>query len=297
MREMQRNRAALTLPEVILVAAICLIVALFLLSRLPRGREQARAVTCLSNLNQIGQTLGFFVQSEDAYPTVAEWAVPNAEPGTSILFILRNQANLSDFVNVNSQIDPKSIKKKGERPAVPAGLRCPADRTFGQPAASNYRANTGADSTGTTGPFAIGKRIAPAQIESGDGLAFTAAFAERLIGSGTTTPGMADYVEVDKCDDFRIETLTSPGAKWRFDAGHDWSRGDWTMSLYQHGIRPNATNSVVALQERCANMGSSSGHLGLVHVLLLDGSARSWRTTVDENVWRKLGSFTDAGKP
>lgn len=288
-------RVALTLPEALFIGAICVTVALFLLMRLPRGREQARAAACLSNLNQIGQAMGYYVQSTGAFPANPDWTPPNAEPGTSVLWTMRNHANLWNFVDVRQEIDGKSGKKSGEKPVAPAGLRCPSDRSDRIPGATNYRANAGTNDNGKDGPFAIGKRTTPQAVEAADGMAFTAAFAERLIGSSTGEQGLADYRLVDSCEDMATES--SAAGTLRKDAGHDWSRGDWIMSLYHHGIRPNAANSSVATHEKCGNMGSSSGHQGLVHVLLLDGSARSWRDTVDATVWIRLGSFDDHARP
>lgn len=293
----KNDRVALTLPEAVFIGAICITVALFLLMRLPRGREQARATACLSNLNQIGQAMGYYVQSTGAFPVNLQWTPPNAEPGTSVLWTMRNHANLWNFVDVRREIEDKSSKKSGEKPAAPAGLRCPSDRAAAVPGATNYRANAGSDKHGTDGPFAIGKRVTPQAVEAADGMAFTAAFAERLIGTGAAEPGLADYRLVESCDDTAEERLTTGTLQIEKDAGHDWSRGDWIMSLYQHGIRPNAANSAVATRENCASMGSSSGHQGSVHVLLLDGSARSWRDTVDATVWRRLGGIAESSQP
>ena len=294
-RNLSTERAALTLPEALFIGAICVTVALFLLMRLPRGREQARATTCLSNLNQIGQAMGYYVQSTGAFPENPQWTPPDAEPGTSVLWTMRNQANLWNFVNVQREIEGKSGNKTGEKTAAPAGLRCPSDRAAAIPGATNYRANAGTGRNGTDGPFAIGKRVTPQAVEDADGMAFTAAFAERLIGTGAAEPGLADYRLVESCDDTAAER--SAAGSLQKNAGHDWSRGDWIMSLYHHGLRPNSANSAVATRENCANMGSSSGHQGMVHVLLLDGSARSWRDTVDTTVWSRLGGFTDSSRP
>jgi len=290
------RRDGLTLPEVLLAAAICVVAALFLLMRLPRGREQARATACTSNLNQIGQSLGYYVESTGVYPVNESWTGPGAEAGSSVLVKLRDQGKLWGFAGVQRQIDGTSKRMSGDRPDVPVGLRCHSDRTSGPPSATNYRANAGAEPTGVSGPFAIGKRVTPAEVEAADGLAFTAAFAERLRGTTTGEPGRADYMSVKNCDDLAAGRLVSPGAGaiWLRDAGHDWSRGDWPMTLYQHDMRPNAPISAVALNRNCAAMGSASGHPGIVHVLLLDGSVRPWRDTVDGGVWRRLGNYSDS---
>ena len=59
------------------------------------------------------------------------------------------------------------------------------------------------------------------------------------------------------------------------------------------GISLSGLASAVANEGNCGQMGSSSAHPGSVHVLLLDGSAKSWRETVDRLVWRRLGGYQD----
>jgi prepilin-type processing-associated H-X9-DG protein len=278
---------------VLLVLSICVFAVLLLLIRMPRGREEARATACLSNLQQLGQALSLYVQMTGRFPTNPKWEPPHAAPSTSVFWALRSQADLWNFKNVRGEHEAKGKGRNGERPAVPSGLRCLSDRTMTPPTATNYRANAGYESTGETGPFRIGGSVTPSAVEAADGVSFTAAFSERLIGTGSDRASIADYLESEGCE---VPTDVSLTGTRRTDAGHDWSRGDWVSTLYQHGLKPNAPDSWIGTKKTCGRMGASSGHSGTVNVMLLDGSARGWRESVDATVWQRLGGFEDSAE-
>jgi len=293
-KRMLNRRRGVALSEVVIVVVIISFTALLLLSRMPRGREQSRSLICLSNLNQIGQAFAIYTQATGQYPSAMGWGTGEAGSGTSILWNLRATLQLRDFTDVESQIKSKNPTDNKSLPSVVVGLRCPSDRIMEPQSATNYRANTGVDSDGRTGPFGIGQVVTPKQVESGDGSAFTAAFAERLIGNGKAEMAISNYQETQGCAAAIAASLSGdPVSSWKGDAGHEWSRGDWSQTLYHHGLTPNWKLSAVANEGNCGQMGASSAHPGSVHVLLLDGSAKSWRETVDPLVWRRLGGYQD----
>lgn len=293
----------ITLVEVLIVCFILSFAAAFLLTRMVRNREDSRAVSCLANLGQIGQAVGFYAQATGQFPTTSTWENGAARPETSVLWALRATLDLGDFANVAGQIESKKEKKKTAEPLnlVPRGLRCPSDRNLSPTTATNYRANTGSDIEGTNGPFAIGRSVTPRMVETADGQSFTAAFSERLTGNGRDEPAPVNYLKVKSCDEVNLATANQPSsaAKWAGDAGHDWSRGDWSQTLYYHGILPNFKTQAVGTDKPCGAIGASSAHPNHVNVLMLDGSAKPWRTSVDLNVWQRLGNFNDgiAAKP
>ena len=286
----------MTLVEVVIVLLIITFGLLLLLAKMPRGREDARALNCRANLSQIGQAVAYYAQANGHFPIINTWGTGDAGRETSALWHTRAALDIKDFAHVAAQLEGKKPgNASNPLPPVPSGLRCPSDRQLNPVTASNYRSNSGNYMQGSNGPFAIGRGVSPKLVEVADGLGFTAAFAERMVGTGQSAEHLANYVAETDCESTaRLLKAQNPqGRTWLGDAGHDWTRGDWSQTLYQHGLKPNARLSVVANAGRCGAMGASSAHPGQVHVLLLDGSAKPWRDSVDATVWSRLGSFTD----
>lgn len=68
---MRRKDFGFTLIELLVVMAIISILAAMLLPALTKAREQARSVTCRSNLKQLGLSLGMYQADYDEYfPTI-----------------------------------------------------------------------------------------------------------------------------------------------------------------------------------------------------------------------------------
>jgi prepilin-type N-terminal cleavage/methylation domain-containing protein len=289
-------RRGLGLVEVLVVLAIVCVVGLLILASLPRQRETARLAQCRANLMHIGFALALYEQRAGHLPGVPPLAGPEKTVRPSPLGAMLEELGFNSFVDLKKGKNPPPGKRGTtdlERP-VP-GFVCPSDpratsALFSAPV--TYRACTGDRPDGQNGVFAPGKTLRVAEVEAADGLAYTAVFAERLVGSGQNEPGMRNYslvagpVGPQSCK-------TPPLSAWRGDAGSSWLGAAWTSTLYNHSLTPNATPSCVAADGQTALMGASSGHADLVHVLILDGSVRPFTTRGNSRIWRALANFND----
>jgi len=284
------NRAGLSPADVVVALAVAVVAVLFILMALPRSRETARLATCRRNLAQIGQAVLMYDGMTGGLPFVAPLvpvARPLAEAPPSPHMAMLDRLGAADFLGVDAL--GKTVKASATVvPAggVVAGFLCPSDAAaFGRfDAPVSYRACVGSDAAGSDGPFALGRPISAREVERRDGSAFTAAFSERLLGDGRDAPSRVNYGLVSSMDE-------SPAADaWRGDAGSTWLPADFRYTLYDHAQPPNAATSKVARDGRSADVGASSGHVGGVHVLMLDGSARLVAPSVAAEVWRAMGS-------
>lgn len=286
------DRRGYNLVEVIIVIVILAIVVLVLAMRLPRQLEVARRTTCQKNLMQIGVALLIYNQAVGHLPVVPELGT---EPSrrTSPLKALLEELSVPDLREVTDPEHPPTRRTGfvAREQRVP-GFTCPSDPNASAPVFSapvSYRATAGDTPDGKHGIFAPGQEMSVARVEAGDGASYTAAFSERLVGTNRPVRALANYAKV-------AGPITKAGcpsldsAKWSGDAGASWSVSDWRSTLYQHAMPPNASPSCIADDERSGAIGASSGHLGSVNVLTLDGSVKSFTSTVDPGIWSGLAT-------
>lgn len=287
------SRRGLALAELLVVVAIVGVLVLLVLLTLPGRREEARRIACQRNLGQIGLALGLYAQAHDGrLPTVPEQ--PGARPGP--LAALLEFVGSADFSGLSPDAEPPTGS-----PRVPVterripGFLCPSDPqallgSFVAPV--SYRATTGDQPEGRTGPFAPGRSVTMEEVEAADGLSFTSAFAERLLGDGRDTVGPNNYAKVPGPIS-AAECPECPAESWRGDAGSSWIASDWVSTLYNHALPPGAARSCVATDGRSALMGASSGHANRVHVLRLDGSVQTSQQGIDLKIWKALATIQD----
>jgi type II secretory pathway pseudopilin PulG len=286
------RRRGLTAVEMLVILAILGVAALFVVMALPRRRETARSVSCQRNLMQIGVALALYDQSQGALPGVPDLGSAADGPGSGPLIALLDELGVPDFTGLidvkNRPPKPPNAPAREGRP-VP-GFVCASDphaigRIF--PAPVSYRATTGDAPDGRNGAFAPGRRITIAAIEAADGSGYTAAFSERLVGDGRPGhPAPYNYAEATG----PIAEAGCPRAepsRWHGDAGASWTAARWQSTLYNHAMTPNGTPSCIAADRRTALMGASSGHVDGVHVLVFDGSVRTFTPRVDPGIWRE----------
>lgn len=192
---------------------------------------------------------------------------------------------------------------------------CPSDGSMFPPEhGNNYRANLGVgpsiaptaesfDSGNGAFPFPGPTTAASFQ----DGLAHTVMFSERLRGSGVP-PGGRKVAERDYGDlgpyphsvDRDADTALGwcrVAAREHFPAategGSNWYIDGMQFTSYCHAQEPNGTIPDGLLLSSNPQWGittARSGHLGGVHALAGDGSARFVSETSDRKVWRALGT-------
>ncbi len=280
----------ITPPEVLVLLAVVFLVAMVVLSALPRRRESARLAGCRRNLMQIGIALALYGRSERSLPVVPLLSadpVPSGGPLKAVLDALV-LPDLTGLTDASTRPAPRPGSPPGERP-VP-GFVCPSDRTLTGPAPVSYRATAGDRPDGANGGFAPGRPTTLGTIEAGDGLGFTAAFSERLLGNRRPDdPGPARYsVVAGPVGDAGCPP--SPPADRRGDAGSSWSEAGWRSTLYNHTRAPGAVPSCIARDGLTAHIGASSGHQSGVNVLIFDGSVRTVIPTVALPVWKALAT-------
>lgn len=294
-RGRSRARRGVSPVEVIVVLAIVLVFVLVVLTLLPRSRENARLVGCTNNLGRIGQALLLYENEVGHLPI----APAIGQPGPGPLATLARQFGLGYFEGGEAAKTPPGGPPE---PRLVRGFACGSDPNVQVaepfPAPSSYRANAGPGADGLGGPFSPGVVATRERAEAARGQDFTAAMAERLVGSGAH--GFAppnDYrlvpgpVGSSPCPE-------SPDDTRRTDAGASWAGSDWASGLYNHAMTPNASPSCIATDGRTARMGASSGHAGRVNVLMLGGSVRGFAPSVARGVWRKFGAISsgDSGE-
>lgn len=295
----RKATCGLTAVEVVVVVVIIALTVLILLIAVPQGREQARVVACRRNLGQIGFALAEYDQIRDKLPTVGDLrsideAGATRSPGPLRMILDTLQLpDLTELKDATTRPEAQPGLVPGEMP-VP-GFVCSSDpnATAGRFAAPiSYRAVTGAGPAGDDGAFAPRRVVSLREIEGGDGLSYTAGFAERLVGDNQAQHAAPFNYQVVP------ELLSSTGcpagsdpAAWRGDAGSSWTSSDYRFTLYNHALPPGGHPSCVARDGRAAFMGASSGHVRGVNLLLLDGAVTLVRTSVDRKVWKELAKI------
>jgi hypothetical protein len=291
-----------TVVEVVVLLILIGATAVLLLMGVSRAREQARLVGCRKNLGQIGVALSLYDQIHHHLPLLGPPRAPegaDAPRSPGPLKILLETLELPDLTELRDA-SSRPARRPGQVPGeIPVpGFVCGSDPNalagrFAAPI--NYRAVTGGDLGGTNGAFAPGRTISLAAIEAGDGLSYTAAFSERMVGDGQAGhPAPHNYQLAALPLPAQGCPSSSDPSSWRGDAGSSWAWCDYRSTLYNHALLPDASPSCVARDGRTAFMGASSGHIRGVHLLMLDGSVTLVRPAIDRKIW---GEFAKVGPP
>ncbi len=193
---------------------------------------------------------------------------------------------------------------------------CPSDGGRFSATGTNYRANVGLGPANDTtaeyrdsdnGLFIQYVRNGLSRPSSvTDGLSHTAAFSERMLGSGQIgwpdpsrdfwpmTPEAASADQTLQACQIAARPEAAPtftiSGRWWF-----WDGREWTQ--YTHTQQPNGRvpDCLIPHMIGCFGMATArSRHLGGVNALMGDGSTRFVNETIDLSVWRSLGTRNGA---
>jgi hypothetical protein len=296
------NSRGVTRGDVVVLLLLIGGTFLLVLMGLTRARENARLNGCTRNLSQVGFAVALYDQTHGHLPTVAVPSAPDVPDLEAPAGPLRTLLESLDLPDLTELRDGKTLPK-GRSGQVPGavlvpGFLCRSDPNViaGRlPAPLSYRAATGDTPRGDNGAFAPGRSWSLAAIEARDGLSYTAAFCERLAGSGDEGPeGLSSYRLVSRplADGGCPEVLDT--GRVRNDAGSSWIGSNYRSTLYNHALTPNGRPSCIADDGRSAFMGASSGHVRGVNLLRLDGSVTLTVPSIAPSVWRDLGAIRQA---
>jgi len=341
-RRIDPSRSGFTLIELLTVIGILSILLALLTPAVAAAREAARRSSCQNNLRQIGLALHSYLATHDRLPPSTACTKGGFKSKNNMIDIktyypgfvsvqarilpyldqpsLYNSINFqlgtwpTDGINFVPPLDVSPIN--GAHATVlgtsVATFLCPSDGGPFDRFGNNYRGNAGVGPNwGTTaehpdsgnGLFAEIGSVRASQVV--DGLAHTAAFSERLRGSGGDGLGVPErdvypqFAFVRTADDQLKACAIAARAGAGIDAYYftrSGSRWFWTgreQTLYVHAQAPNGAVPDCSFGGSMPAMGmvtARSHHPGGVHLLMGDGSARFVADSISVEIWRGFGT-------
>ncbi len=332
------RRAGFTLIELTVVMGVICILAALLMPAVQAARESARRAGCLNNLRQLGLALASYEASNQCYP-IALTTTLSRRDATGMARVtywgdysvhVRLLPGLGEVPLYNAinfavgtcppvtifgpPLQPHELAANAANAtAIGSGVSaflCPSDGGAFAGAGVNYRGNVGVGmmpSTGfihqDSGNGFFGEVDGTSAAQIADGLSHTAAFGERLRGSGAhPMDGERDVWSmraglVGNADNLIVACRISARPDYDRDgfagSGNSWFWQGRDRTFYNHAQAPNGP------VPDCLHGGTRppygmttarSLHPGVVNALMADGSTRIVAETIAQAVWRGLGT-------
>lgn len=325
----RQSHPAFTLIELLVAIGVAGVMVSLLLPGIQSAREAARRAGCQNNLHQIGLALHNYHDANNCFPP----SVTNAMRGDGSMYLgfysvhcrliayLENRP-LYDSINfaigtwpadtflvapTAGQLMLNQANETASRTGF-ATFLCPSDGGEFASRGNNYRANAGVGPSFLTqaetpdsgnGMFPEIGTVTMARVP--DGLSHTAAFSERVRGSGSIIPNPERDVfkregVANTADELMIECRIAArpanqegfvySGRWWFWTGRD-------RTLYNHAQTPNGAipDCTYGGMTPMIDMATArSRHPGGVNILMGDGSNRFVLGTISQEVWRGLGT-------
>ncbi len=297
-----------TLIEVLVVVAVIGFLVALLLPAVQSAREAARRSSCANNLHQLGLAISAYESANACLP-------PGCASLASMQVRIIPYLDHSDIYNNINMVVVDAFSDSHENKTVATTsvqtLLCPSDNPsgmrltiFGPRATTNYAGSRGVEYRDFRDNGAI-CCLSSAPVGFGhitDGSSTTVVMAEWVVGPGLIElrdpvgsifetpdllagPGNLSHFEVE------CRSLSTPYAIIADNAkGISWILSGYIYSLYNHNLRINRPScwSGGLVQEGVYT--ASSRHPGGANVLFVDGHTAFVKDTIDESIWRSLGT-------
>lgn len=314
-----QRRQAFTLIELLVVIAIIGLLIALLLPSVQKVREAANRTKCLNNLKQMGLALHMYENSCGGYPAGGEYPVGQTGVSWSVqaqILPYLEQANLQRLIDFNQPYSAQPIvtqtrvviylcpSERNDRPRPDGAVtHYPLNYAINLGTWHIYNPTTG---KGTDGAFSINARHQPRDFP--DGLSNTLALAEVK----AYTPYLRDSGSpsaAGTAPPTSMAAVAGFGGDFKADSGHtEWVDARVHQTGFTTTFAPQTTVPYLnagttydidfnsSREGRAVNrityaaVTSRSHHTGLVHGLLMDGSARAFHRNIRLDTWRALGT-------